>query len=109
MQDTQLERRTIFEQFIAPIKKRLDEKGVIYRIEDRVKTPYSIWNKMQTKHVAFEEIYDILAVRIIFTPTDPEEELNECFDIYVSMSKIYKSHNGMLHMLLVFSRGLRIQ
>jgi len=96
LQDTQLERRTIFEQFIAPIKKRLDEKGVIYRIEDRVKTPYSIWNKMQTKHVAFEEIYDILAVRIIFTPTDPEEELNECFDIYVSMSKIYKSHPDRL-------------
>lgn len=96
LQATQNERRNIFENFINPIKKKLDEKGFIYRIEDRIKTPYSIWNKMQTKHVAFEEIYDILAVRIIFTPLVPEEELNECFDIYVSMSKIYKSHPDRL-------------
>ncbi len=96
LQATQLERRSVFEDFITPIKKRLDEMGFTYRIEDRIKTPYSIWNKMQTKHVAFEEIYDILAVRVIFTPIIPEEELNECFDIYVSMCKIYKSHPDRL-------------
>lgn len=96
LQATHLERRSVFEDFITPIKKKLDEKGFKYRIEDRIKTPYSIWNKMQTKHVAFEEIYDILAVRIIFTPLDMEEELNECFDIYVSMCKIYKSHPDRL-------------
>lgn len=96
LQATHAERKSIFEQFITPIKQQLDAKGFNYRIEDRVKTPYSIWNKMQTKHVAFEEIYDILAVRIIFTPLNPEEELNECFDIYVSMSKIYKSHPDRL-------------
>lgn len=96
LQATHAERRNIFEQFITPIKQQLDAKGFNYRIEDRVKTPYSIWNKMQTKHVAFEEIYDILAVRIIFNPLNPEEELNECFDIYVSMSKIYKSHPDRL-------------
>ena len=96
LQLTQLERRNVFEDFIAHIKKRLDEMGFTYRIEDRIKTPYSIWNKMQNKHVAFEDIYDILAVRIIFTPIVPEEELNECFDIYVSMCKIYKSHPDRL-------------
>ena len=96
LQATHLERRSVFEDFITPIKKRLDEKGFKYRIEDRIKTPYSIWNKMQTKHVTFEEIYDILAVRVIFTPLVPEEELNECFDIYVSMCKIYKSHPDRL-------------
>ena len=96
LQSSQIERKNVFEDFITPIKKRLDEMGFTYRIEDRIKTPYSIWNKMQTKHVAFEEIYDILAVRIIFTPIIPAEELNECFDIYVSMCKIYKSHPDRL-------------
>ena len=51
---------------------------------------------MQTKHITFEEIYDILAVRIIFCPKNPEEELNECFNIYVSISKIYKPHPDRL-------------
>lgn len=92
LQATKIERYSIFEDFIAPIKERLDEMGFTYRIEDRIKTPYSIWNKMQTKHVAFEDIYDILAVRIIFTPIKPEKELSECFDIYVSLCQIYKSH-----------------
>ena len=67
-----------------------------YRILARVKSPYSIWNKMQTKHITFEEIYDILAVRIIFTPRNEEEELNDCFDIYVAISKIYKPHPDRL-------------
>jgi len=51
---------------------------------------------MQNKHVTFEEIYDILAVRIIFTPAKREEEINECFNIYVAISKIYKSHPDRL-------------
>ena len=63
-----------------------------YEIRERVKTPYSIWNKMQNKGVTFDEIYDILAVRIIFTPKVREEEINECFNIYVALTKIYKSH-----------------
>ena len=63
-----------------------------YELKQRVKTPYSIWNKMQNKHVTFEEIYDILALRIIFTPRVREEEVNECFNIYVAISRIYKSH-----------------
>ena len=51
---------------------------------------------MQTKHVPFEEIYDLLAVRIIFEPRNADEELNDCFDIYVSISKIYKPHPDRL-------------
>lgn len=70
--------------------------GISYQLIARVKSPYSIWNKMQTKHITFEEIYDILAVRIIFCPKNPEEELNECFNIYVSISKIYKPHPDRL-------------
>ena len=66
--------------------------GLKYRIMARVKAVYSIWNKMQTKHVTFDEVYDILAVRIIFEPASPSVEMNNCFDIYVSLSQIYKPH-----------------
>ena len=96
LQKTQQQREVLFEQFKAPIKEALDKMGINYEIKQRVKTPYSIWNKMQNKHVSFEEIYDILAVRIIFTPKSREEEVNECFNIYVAISKIYKSHPDRL-------------
>ena len=96
LQATQAERESVFTEFTAPIRAQLNKMKIPYRILARVKSPYSIWNKMQTKHITFEEIYDILAVRIIFTPRNEEEELNDCFDIYVAISKIYKPHPDRL-------------
>ncbi len=96
LEATQAERDSLFEEFTAPIRTQLDKMGIPYRILARIKSPYSIWNKMQTKHITFEEIYDILAVRIIFTPRNEEKELNDCFDIYVAISKIYKPHPDRL-------------
>ena len=93
---TQASRETLFDEFTAPIREALDKMGIKYTIKERVKSPYSIWCKMQNKHVTFEEIYDILAVRIIFTPDDRKNEINECFNIYVAISKIYKSHPDRL-------------
>jgi (p)ppGpp synthetase, RelA/SpoT family len=93
---TEASRHELFDQFTAPIEEALNQMGIKYEIKERVKTPYSIWSKMQNKHVSFEEIYDILAVRIIFTPDKREEEVNECFNIYVAISKIYKSHPDRL-------------
>lgn len=93
---TAAERDKVFKEFTIPIRAQLDKMGLKYRILARVKSIYSIWNKMQTKHVPFEEIYDLLAVRIIFTPRNMDEELNDCFDIYVAISKIYKPHPDRL-------------
>lgn len=93
---TQEQRDELFARFTDPIKQALDKMGIQYQLKMRVKSPYSIWNKMQNKHVTFDEIYDILAVRIIFTPGKREEEVNECFNIYVAISKIYKSHPDRL-------------
>jgi guanosine-3',5'-bis(diphosphate) 3'-pyrophosphohydrolase len=90
------QRDKVFVEFTAPIREQLDKMGLKYRIMARAKSVYSIWKKMQTKHVPFEEIYDILAVRIIFEPKSIDEELNECFDIYVAISKIYKPHPDRL-------------
>ncbi len=93
---TEASRHELFDQFTNPIEEALNQMGIKYEIKERVKTPYSIWSKMQNKHVTFDEIYDILAVRIIFTPEKREEEINECFNIYVAISKIYKSHPDRL-------------
>lgn len=93
---TAAERDEVFQQFTAPIRVQLDKMGMKYRILARIKSIYSIWNKMQSKHVPFDEIYDLLAVRIIFEPLNPDEELNDCFDIYVSISKLYKPHPDRL-------------
>ena len=93
---TQEQREILFQQFTDPIRQALDQMGIQYKIKARIKSPYSIWNKMQSKHVAFEEIYDILAVRIIFTPKNKDEEINESFNIYVKISQLYKSHPDRL-------------
>lgn len=89
---TQSHRDALFEDFIRPIRAELDRLGVKYTLKARVKTPYSIWCKMQNKHISFEEVYDILAVRIIFEPHDQDNEIAECFQIYVCASRIYKPH-----------------
>ena len=94
--DTQAQRDLIFASFTKPIREALDRMGIQYEIKARVKSPYSIWNKMQNKHVTFDEIYDILAVRIIYTPKLRSEEINECFRIYVAINQIYKSHPDRL-------------
>ena len=93
---TQEQREILFQQFTDPIRQALDQMGIQYEIKARIKSPYSIWNKMQSKHVAFEEIYDLLAVRIIFTPKIKDEEINESFNIYVKISQLYKSHPDRL-------------
>ena len=93
---THASRHELFDQFTAPIRESLDAMGIKYYIKERIKSPYSIWSKMQNKNIPFEEVFDILAVRIIFTPEKREEEVNECFNIYVAISKIYKSHPDRL-------------
>ena len=93
---TEASRHELFDSFTAPIESALHRMGVKYQIKERVKTPYSIWSKMQNKHVTFDEVYDILAVRIIFTPENRDMEISECFKIYVEISQIYKSHPDRL-------------
>ena len=124
LSSTQEQRDTLFQQFTAPIREALHKMGVNYEIKARIKSPYSIWSKMQNKHVSFDEIYDILAVRIIFKPKDRSNEVNECFQIYVAISDIYKIHpdrirdwinhpkaNGYqaLHVTLMSKQGLWIE
>ena len=96
IEKTQQQRDILYTEFTHPICEQLDRMGYDYRIIGRVKSPYSIWNKMQKKHVAFEDIFDILAVRIIFNPREGEDENNECFNIYIALTKLYNAHPDRL-------------
>ena len=82
----------IFDEFTAPIREKLDQTGLRYEIKARIKTPYSIWCKMQNKKVSFEEVYDLLAARIVFETERQEDEVSECWRIYSIASSIYRSH-----------------
>ncbi len=83
-------RECVFEKFYKVIRKDLDHIGVKYRIQHRVKSVYSIWNKMRTKNLPFQDIYDIFAIRIVFDPHSPETEFNECFQIYRAISSHFR-------------------
>ena len=77
--------------FISPIENALKTAGFQFEIKKRVKTPYSIWNKMNTKGVSFEQIYDLYAVRIIFDPVEGKETEREmCYHIFSIITGIYK-------------------
>ena len=89
---TQPERDTIFDKFTPPIRQALDDIGMKYTIKARIKSPYSIWRKMQNKHVSFAGVFDILAIRIVFTPKNRSEEVNECYRIYSALTQIYTPH-----------------
>ncbi len=85
-------RANVFEDFSAPIRERLDQMGLKYSAKARVKSVYSIWNKMQTKHIPFEEVYDLYAARIIFECDDPAKEKSLCWQIYSVITDIYRLH-----------------
>lgn len=83
-------RKDIFEHFADPVIQKLDQQGFKYEIRARDKSVYSIWNKMKSKGVPFEEIYDIFAVRIIFDSEPGVDEKKRCWDIYSVITDIYK-------------------
>ena len=80
------------DDFIAPISEALARAGFTFEIRKRVKTPYSIWHKMQTKNIPFEQVYDLYALRIIFTPDadTKESERDQCYHIFSIITGIYR-------------------
>ncbi len=89
--DRAIDKEAMIDDFLKPIRRSLDEAGIDYVVKKRVKTPYSIWHKMNTKHVTFDQISDLYAVRIIFTPSSNDiiQERNECFRIFALVTAIY--------------------
>lgn len=82
----------LFEEFAQPIRDKLEMMGYQFELQARIKSIYSIWKKMTTKHVPFEEVYDLLAVRIIFEPKFDMSEKDQCWMIYSALTEMYKPH-----------------
>ena len=80
------------DEFIAPIQEAISKAGFNFEIRKRVKTPYSIWHKMQTKNIPFEQVYDLFALRIVFTPDSDrkESERDMCYHIFSIITGIYR-------------------
>lgn len=84
------ERGELIDNFIAPIRQELDKAGYQYTVLKRLKTPYSIWKKMTSKNIPFEQIYDIYAVRIIFESKPGLSEREQCWFIFSVISGLYQ-------------------
>lgn len=89
---SEAKRSEIYNDFAAPIKERLNEMGLNYEAKARMKSVFSIWNKMETKHIPFDEVYDLYAVRIIFECDDPSKEKSICWNIYSAITDLYRLH-----------------
>lgn len=92
IKDTEEQRTEVYNDFAAPIRERLDAMGLKYTAKARVKSPYSIWKKMETKHIPFEEVYDLYACRIIFDCDDQSQEKAICWQIYSIITDLYRLH-----------------
>ena len=83
------ERSAFIDDFIAPIRAELEKAGFQFTILKRLKTPYSIWKKMTTKNIPFEQIFDLYAVRIIFQPKEGFTEREQCWYIFSIITGMY--------------------
>lgn len=85
-------REMVYNNFAAPIHRRLAAMGLTYEAKARVKSVYSIWRKMESKHIPFEEVYDLYAMRIIFDPPEGVGEKEMCYRIYAALTDLYRPH-----------------
>lgn len=88
LETNEKERKTAISKFILPIKNQLKKEGLNYKIIHRSKAISSIWSKMQTKKIDFEQVYDIFAVRIILESDLHDEKLN-CWKAYSTVTQLY--------------------
>lgn len=88
LQETEPERKKFIQKFIEPLKDILSEQGFKFKIFGRPKSIFSIFNKVKTKGVPFEEIYDLFAIRIVID-TPQEQEKSDCWKVYSIITDFY--------------------
>lgn len=89
LSESEASRQEFVDKFNAPIIAALNRDKINYEISARVKSVYSIWNKMQRKQIPFEEVYDLFAIRIVFKPLPFPSEKTQCWQIYSSITDTY--------------------
>lgn len=95
LEDSRPERKRFISKFIYPIKKDLAAKGMNFKIHDREKSVFSIWEKMRSQEIPFEDIFDLFAIRVIIdTPLEKEKE--QCWRVYSVITDYYKPNQQRL-------------
>lgn len=89
IQESEKKRLTYINRFALPITKMLNEQGFEFEISGRPKSIYSIWNKMESKNVPIEQVFDLFAIRIIFDPKKDIPEKAQCWNIYSIITDMY--------------------
>lgn len=92
IQKSESRRSAVYSDFSAPIKEKLNGLGIKYEATARIKSIYSIYRKMETKHLPFEEVYDLYAMRIVFECDDQSKEKGICWSIYSAITDLYQLH-----------------
>lgn len=92
LKDSEARRAEVYKNFSTPIIEKLQEMGLKFDAKYRLKSVYSIWNKMETKHIPFDEVYDLYAMRIIFDCDDIAMEKSICMNIYATITDLYRLH-----------------
>lgn len=95
LQETEVERTRFIQKFIFPIKKALASQGIVFEIDTRAKSVYSIYKKMQVKEIPFEEVYDLFAVRIIIDSPLDQEKI-DCWRVYSLITDNYNPKQNRL-------------
>lgn len=97
LKSTEGDRQKLMTQFIEPLKSKLSEEGIKYKLKIRTKTAYSIWRKMQKQKVPFEGVYDVFAIRfIIDCEPDREKEHALCWKVFSRVTEEYESDTNRL-------------
>jgi GTP pyrophosphokinase len=89
IKDSEKKRQQEINRFSLPIIEKLEKSNIDFDISGRPKSIFSIWNKMQAKNVPFDEIYDLMAIRIVFKSINRETEKAQCWQIYSIITDIY--------------------
>ncbi len=95
LNETKRERARYINEFIRPIKERLDKEFTNFQIYGRPKSIHSIWNKMKTKAVDFEQVYDLFAIRVLLNP-EADAEKSDCWRVYSVVTDIYRPNPSRL-------------
>ncbi len=87
--ETKRERSRYINEFIRPLKEKLEQSGLQFEIYGRPKSIHSIWNKMKKKGVSFEEVYDLFAIRVLLD-SEPQHEKADCWKVYSIITSEYQ-------------------
>ncbi|WP_118951189.1 RelA/SpoT family protein [Taibaiella helva] len=104
LKETKRDRTRYINEFIKPVKEELGKQDIEFEIYGRPKSIHSIWNKMRTKHVSFNEVYDLFAIRVILN-SPREREKEDCWKVYSIITNYYQPSPERLRDWLSMPKG----